>query len=196
MLLIITMLKEWVYRVLTLLFFVVNLTGCSQSKQEGEQSISIQENLLKKVSDQCSDVPSDNPGLWEMKREGDGMYELERQKSNHKEFLRLYMENDSSRLRGYYDVETDSSYLNYRLIKCDTTIYFEMRQTARTIDTVFYIGYYKYLFDKNLLTSGQKRFFSRNRDSLISVRGDNLEPLPEFGRIIPAKDPAFEEVDQ
>ena len=92
-------------------------------------------------------------------------------------------------------METDSSFLNFRLVKCDTAIYFEMRSTKGKVDTIFHIGYYKYLHDRNLLTEGQKRFFARNRDSLISVRGDNLKLLPEFGKIIPPDNAALEPID-
>jgi len=60
------------------------------------------------------------------------------------------------------------------------SIYYEIKRMNEDVDTIFYIGYYKYLYDRNLLRAGQKRYFVSNRDSLISVRGDNLKELPNI----------------
>ncbi|MEH0153604.1 hypothetical protein V6R21_05785 [Limibacter armeniacum] len=155
----------------------------------------IQDMLLEKISNQCPTLMISESSQWKITRQGGGIFDLESQSDAHKAFLNLYLETEDSELMGYYDLETDSSFLNFRLVKCDTTIYFEMKPKNGKVDTIFHIGYYKYLYDRNLLTGGQKRFFRRNRDSLISLRGDNLKPLPEIEVIFPPDNPAFEPID-
>ncbi|MCF6353446.1 MAG: hypothetical protein L3J06_10580 [Cyclobacteriaceae bacterium] len=146
--------------------------------------ISIQSKLFKNIAAQCPSLLISDVTQWEFKRISNGFYDLECLNDNHKEFLNLYLESDSSKIRGYYDVETDSSYLNFRLVECDTAIYFELKKTTNRTDTVFKLGYYKYLYDKNLLTKGQKRYFKKNIDSLWTIRGNNLKTLPEIDRNI------------
>lgn len=152
--------------------------SCNQTKDESKLEGLTNIELIAKVKGQCPNDIIFNSLNLEIKRSGDGLYELESQNDSLKEVLNVYLENDTSILRGYHYLITDSSYFARRLIKCDSIIYFTYNKDKS--DTIFKLGYYKYLYDNNLLSLGQSRYFSKNRDSLTLVKGGNLTPLPEL----------------
>ena len=134
------------------------------------------DNILSELNNQCKLLPSFNIDEWAVVKSTEQYWELERN-DNDGEYL--IINNNSGTLLGYYDRKTQDDYLRIRFRDCDTVLYYTKERNNLVIDTFFVKGYYLHLYDENKLSPGQARFFKRNKDSLISIRGGDKRPLPK-----------------
>jgi len=165
------MLTYWDFKYvhfLNAIFLILILTSCVSKNQNHD--------ILFELNDQCEILPSFDLNDWTLVKSTESYWEFIRT-NNENEYLSINKDNEV--LLGYYDRKTVRDHLLIRFIDCDTVLYYSMPRENTVNDTIFVKGYYQYLYDRKKLNSGQERFFRRNRDSLISIRGGYLKPLPE-----------------
>ncbi len=164
------------------LFLLICCSACFDRNRRNGQLVKEKIEILELVDSQCPGLVLDEFNNWVEISSGGGLYEFKYQGVENK-LLRVYKDSISNVLRGYFDIRTDSSYMNFRLLHCDTVIFFKIiNSNLGQRDTIFHKGYYKFLYDEGMLNSGQRKFYRKNKDSLIYVSGGNLKTLPELSR--------------
>ena len=130
------------------------------------------ESIFNRLNKQCDLLPPLNSSEWVVDRAGGTLLEV-KPLNNEEEYLNLNIEGEP--ILGYYTQRTSQHHLQLRLQDCDTIMFYSIEGT----DTTFILGYYQHLFNSQKLNNGQERYFRRNRDSLVHVRGGNLPTLHE-----------------
>jgi len=151
------------------LMLIISFSSCRTKESE----------IIFEIKNQCKDIPIQVDNEWKLIPTTKPFYRLEKGSSQMYEYLEI-IKKDTGIVRGYYRKKTENNSLWYELSNCDTILFYQVEKTMDGLDTIFIKGYYKHLYDTRKLTKGQERFYRRNRDSLNSIRGKNLSPLPSL----------------
>lgn len=139
-------------------------------------SLSIEESLEKIA--QITPIDQDN---WEIVEDlGQGnfkSYVLMQFKADTTHILHFMVEDTAVNLI-YHDIRfKDENFDYYLSVKADTLYFYKENKIDSTM--VFLVGEYEYLYKRGRLTGKQHVYYRHHRDSLKSIRGNNLPELPE-----------------
>jgi hypothetical protein len=107
-------------------------------------------------------------------------FQFEKSKGDTSMVLHIYLDNKSDSLSYRINKNFTDSDFGYRLLYGDDTLYYYKFPLGREKEKEFIRGKYYYLRSRLELSEGQACYFDLHQDSLTSIPGNNLPPLPEI----------------
>ena len=156
-------------RALSVVFLIFATLACNSF-------LSIDESLEKIA--QMTPIDQNNWEIVEKTGQGSSTksYVLMQFKPDTTHILHFMTENTELQLF-YHDIRfEDKEYEYYLSIKSDTLYFYKENKVDST--RIFIVGEYEYLSRNAKLTPKQRVYYRHHRDSLKSIRGNNLPELP------------------
>ena len=166
---------------LILVIKAVVLLTCRSSDSNKSNQLQLKDHLgeLAKIN---SAINGNNWSVFrESKAETETAFDLKRESKDTTARLIFYYYSDSSK----YYIQSYTRKVNFKdstyVLEMDSdTLYYYRVSSLKPNERLFFVGKYNYMFMKNMLNSGQRKYYYSNIDSLRGVRGNDLEPLPEI----------------